>query len=164
MKVSSFITKVISGASAVSALACPHVQPVEFVTKFEVVTIETAHQIFANDPGFQRYLAQVAAGEFVSLNVTTIKFDDHISYNTTVTYNETVFYSESIIVISGRDDEGKAHEHPKGKGNDKGRVKGNSVNQSKVKTGGCTNPAVRVEWRNMKDEDKKSFVDAVRCL
>ena len=29
---------------------------------------------------------------------------------------------------------------------------------------GCTNPAIRVEWRNMKDADKKSFVNSVRCL
>lgn len=28
----------------------------------------------------------------------------------------------------------------------------------------CPNPSVRVEWRNMKDEDKKSFVDAIGCL
>ena len=152
MKV-SVLSQVLSGASAVSAAACPHVVHVPFTQKFEVVTLEEAQAKAANDPGFIEYQASLGihVGDAINVNVT-IGLPSIGKYPTAPPPAPETEEPEEPEEPSGTYPVAGEGSYP---------VKPLKQRQF---TKACTNPAVRVEWRNMKEADKKSFVDAVKCL
>lgn len=171
MKV-SVVSQILSGASAVSAAACPHVVHIPFTTKFEVVTLEEAQAKAANDPGFIEYQASLGIDVgLINVNVT-------LDLNTTLPklplplpglgggYPTADDKKDEPPAPPPAPEQGSTYPTAPSPGSSYPVGSGSSYPTKPLegRAEGCTNPAIRVEWRNMKDADKKSFVNAVTCL
>jgi len=143
-----YATAVLAGAAAVKALSIrttPELVPVTQGFKMKPFLTELVEAV--NEGANLTDILTKPAGEIVSVGITDI--------------NATVHMGLSTLGLSGLSG-GRVSE------DDVSRVQSTESSASRVgdnaRTAHCSNPKVRVEWRNMQPQQRKAFVNAIVCL
>ena len=143
-----YATAVLAGAAAVKALSIrttPELVPVTQGFKMKPFLTELVEAV--NEGANLTDILTKPAGEIVSVGITDINATVHMGLST-----------DGLSGLSG----GRVSE------DDVSRIQSTESSASRVgdnaRTAHCSNPKVRVEWRNMQPQQRKAFVNAIVCL